>query len=59
MEYSEHNQKLQCGECGNNFDPLARPGFLRFLAFILIANLLCIGAILIIEIIHVIDPFQG
>lgn len=50
MEYSEDNQKLHCGECGKDYDPLARPGFLRFLSFVLISNLL----ILTVTMIHLI-----
>lgn len=47
MEYSEDNQKLHCSECGKNYDPLARPGFLRFLAFTLITNLIVLVVIMI------------
>lgn len=52
MNLIDENQKLQCGECGKDFDPLARPGFLRFLSLILFSNLLLIGVMLIIEIIR-------
>ena len=47
MEYSENNQRLHCGECGKNYDPLSRPGFLRFLAFTLITNLIVLVVIMI------------
>ena len=52
MNLIDENQKLHCGECGKDFDPLARPGFLRFLSLILFSNLVMIAVTLIIEIIR-------
>lgn len=48
MEYSKDNQQLHCGECGKDYDPLARPGFLRFIVFMLFANLLMTASIIIL-----------
>lgn len=52
MNLIDENQNLECGECGNGFDPLARPGFLRFLSLVLFSNLVMIAVTLIIEIIR-------
>lgn len=58
MNLIDENQKLHCGECGKGFDPLRRPGFLRFLSLVLFSNTVLIAVLVIMEAIRLIEIYH-